>query len=307
MPLHSEISTAPAVQELRAGALPNLLIIGAMKCGTTSLHRYLDLHPEISMSSPKELRFFDDPAWRDRIDWYAGHFARDAAVTGEATVYYTAHPWIPGVPERIHELVPEARLIYVVGDPLQRLVAQWVEWCTIEADRSPEMLGRWARLPFSEVLADYDDPRHPVVCPSRYATQLEPYLALYPKSQVMVVDQYDLKHRRVETLQGIFRFLEVDAGFASPEFADELNTHGEKSRAWSSYSRLRKGLLAAGADRIPAPIRGRLGRGMRSAFSRPIEKPVIDDAVLPGLTEHLRREADRLRRVTGKDFGHWSV
>ena len=44
------------------GALPNVLIIGAMKCGTTSLHHYLDLHPEISMSEQKEVRFFDDPA-----------------------------------------------------------------------------------------------------------------------------------------------------------------------------------------------------------------------------------------------------
>jgi Sulfotransferase domain len=290
-----------------ATALPNLIIIGAMKCGTTSLHSYLDLHPDISMSQPKELRYFDDPAWRERVDWYAGHFDPGAAVTGEATVYYTAHPWIPDVPRRMHELVPDARLIYVVGDPLRRLVAQWVEWCTIEADRSPEMLGRWARQPFSKVLADYDDPAHPVVCPSRYATQLEQYLALYPESQVMVVDQHDLKHSRLETLRSIFRFLDVDDGFESPEFTAELNTHGEKTRAWSSYSRLRKATLAAGAHRIPAPVRGRVGRSMRSVFSRPLEKPEIDDAVLPGLTEHLRDEADRLRRLTGQDFPNWSV
>jgi Sulfotransferase domain len=283
------------------------MIIGAMKCGTTSLHSYLDLHPAISMSSPKELRFFDDPGWRERVDWYASHFDPDVAVTGEATVYYTAHPWIPDVPQRMHELVPEAKLIYLVGDPLKRLIAQWVEWCTIEADQSSEMLGKWARLPFAEVLADYEDPRHPVVCPSRYATQLEQYLELYPSSQVMVVDQEDLKHRRVETLQAIFRFLQVDDRFDSPEFVAELNTHGEKTRAWSSYSRLRKALLAAGAKRIPAAVRGRIGRGMRSAFSRPLDKPVIDGAVRPGLTEHLRAEADRLRRLTGKDFPHWTV
>jgi hypothetical protein len=154
---------------------------------------------------------------------------------------------------RHHELVPGARLIYLVGDPVNRLMAQWVEWCTIEADRSPEMLGKWARLSLAEVLADYDDPRHPVVCPSRYATQLEQYLAFYPSSQIMVVDQHDLGAHRLETLQSIFRFLEVDDGFTSPDFAIELNTHREKSRAWPSYSRLRKALLAAGADRDPPP------------------------------------------------------
>jgi hypothetical protein len=292
---------------LRSEALPNLLIIGAMKCGTTSLHRYLDLHPEISMSSPKELRFFDDPAWRDRIDWYTRHFDPAAAVRGESTVYYTAHPWIPDVPQRIHELVPHARLIYLVGDPLKRLVAQWVEWCTIEADRSPEMLGKWARLPFSEVLADFDDPGHPVVCPSRYATQLEQYLALFPKEQVMVVDQHDLKHRRVETLQAIFRFLQVDEGFTSPEFTDELNTHSQKSRAWSSYSLVRRTLLACGANRIPASTRGRIGQALRSVFSRPIPKPTIDESVRPRLTEHLRDEAERLRNLTGEELPSWGV
>jgi hypothetical protein len=305
--LRAETSPGPEAGELPAGALPNLLIIGAMKCGTTSLHYYLDRHPDISMSSPKELRFFDDPDWRDRIDWYAEHFDADASVTGEATVYYTAHPWIPDVPRRMHQLVPGARLIYLVGDPVKRLMAQWVEWCTIEADRSTEMLGKWARLSLTEVLADYDDPRHPVVCPSRYATQLEQYLAFYPSSQIMVVDQHDLGSRRVETLQSIFRFLGVDEGFTSPDFAVELNTHREKMRAWSSYSRLRKGLLAAGADRIPAPIRGRVGRGMRSVFSRPVVKPAIDDAVRPGLVEHLRDETDRLRGLTGMDFAHWTV
>jgi hypothetical protein len=292
---------------LRSEALPNLLLVGAMKCGTTSLHRYLDLHPEITMSSPKELRFFDDPAWRDRIDWYMRHFDADAPVTGESTVYYTAHPWIPDVPQRIHELVPHTRLIYLVGDPLERLVAQWVEWRSIEADRSPEMLGKWARLPFSEVLADYDDPRHPVVCPSRYATQLEQYLALFPNEQVMVVDQDDLKHRRVQTLQAIFRFLEVDDGFTSPEFADELNTHNQKSRAWSSYSLVRRALLASGAGRLPPSLRGRVGQALRSVFSRPLAKPTIDESVRAGLTEHLREEVDRLRNLTGKELPHWNV
>jgi sulfotransferase family protein len=292
---------------LRSEALPNLLIIGAMKCGTTSLHRYLDLHPEISMSSPKELRFFDDPAWRDRIDWYTHHFDPAAAVSGESTVYYSAYPWIPDVPQRIHELVPHARLIYLVGDPLKRLVAQWVEWCTIEADRSPEMLGKWARLPFSEVLADYEAPGHPVVCPSRYATQLEQYLALFPKSRVMVVDQDDLKHSRMATLQAVFRFLDVDDGFVSPEFADELNTHGEKSRAWSSYSLVRRALLACGAHRFPSSTRGRIGQALRSVFSRPVAKPTIDGSVRAGLAEHLREEADRLRELTGKALPHWSV
>jgi hypothetical protein len=285
--------------------LPNLLIIGAMKCGTTSLHRYLDLHPQISMSHPKELRFFDDPGWERRIGWYRSHFDPDAAVTGEASVYYSAHPWIPEVPERIHALVPEARLIYMVGDPIKRMSAQWAEWCEIEADRDRAMLGKWARKPFSEVLADYDDPGHPVVCPSRYATQLEQYLARFPREQVLVVDQHDLKHDRVTTLQRVFRFLEVDDGFVAPGFTEELNTHGEKRRAFAGYSAARRLVMAAGAKRLPQGLRRRAGSRLRSIFSRPLERPVPEASV--GLTALLRDEADRLRALTGMPFPNWSV
>jgi hypothetical protein len=289
------------------GALPNLLIIGAMKCGTTSLHHYLDLHPEISMSDPKEVRFFDDPAWEERIDWYRGHFDPDSPVRGEASVYYSAYPWIPDVPRRIHSLVPDARLIYMVGDPIKRLSAQWAEWCEIEADRSREMLGKWARKPFAEVLSDFDDPRHPVVCPSRYATQLEQYLELFPREQVLVIDQHDLKHDRLPTLARIFRFLQVDDTFVSPQFTAELNTHEEKRRAFATYSAVRKGLLRAGVRFLPESVRQPLGARLRATLSRPLVRPEVDESLVPGLERALKDEADRLRRLTGMPFPHWSV
>ena len=70
---------------------PNLLIIGAQKCGTTSLHAYLDLHPDVHMAAEKELDFFiADRAWRNGADWYAARFRDDAAVRGEASPNYTA-------------------------------------------------------------------------------------------------------------------------------------------------------------------------------------------------------------------------
>jgi hypothetical protein len=64
--------------------LPNLLIIGAQKCGTTSLHAYLDVHPDVHMAAEKELDFFiEDRAWQRGLQWYATRFRDDAAVRGE--------------------------------------------------------------------------------------------------------------------------------------------------------------------------------------------------------------------------------
>ena len=75
------------------GALPNLVVIGAMKCGSTSLHHYLDAHPAVSMSDHKELNFFYRPQrWQRGADWYRGHFDSTALVRGESSVNYTKSP-----------------------------------------------------------------------------------------------------------------------------------------------------------------------------------------------------------------------
>src|SRR6476659_1140977 len=109
------------------GALPNLIVIGAQKCGTSGLHYYLSLHPEVSMSRPKELNFFiAERNWPRGLDWYRRHFDPRARIRGESSPNYTAYPQHEGVPERMHELIGDARLIYLVRDPLERIAAHWV-------------------------------------------------------------------------------------------------------------------------------------------------------------------------------------
>ena len=129
------------------GGLPNLVVIGAMKCGTSALHYCIDLHPNASMSTPKELNyFFDEPQptdsvsiagerelqmihmrdgnWRRGPDWYAEHFSPEAKVRGESSPAYTA-PWHPDVAERMATLVPDAKLIFLVRDPIARMISQY--------------------------------------------------------------------------------------------------------------------------------------------------------------------------------------
>ena len=85
-------------QAKRAGALPNLIVIGGLKCGTTSLHHYLNLHPQVAMSRPKELNFFvAELNWELGADWYASHFDRTAQVRGETSPHYTNLPRFAGV------------------------------------------------------------------------------------------------------------------------------------------------------------------------------------------------------------------
>ena len=82
--------------------LPNLVVIGAQKCGTSGLHYQLSLHPEIWMSRPKELNFFiEERNWSRGQDWYRHCFDARAKVRGESSPNYTAYPQHLGVPERM--------------------------------------------------------------------------------------------------------------------------------------------------------------------------------------------------------------
>ena len=144
--------------------LPNLITIGAPKAGTSSLHSYLDEHPQMGMSVPKELSYFWRDDWRERRAWYEGKFefpGRDPRVRGESTPFYTDYPFRLHVPERMHELVPDAKLIYVVRDPIERVISHWVQ-----------RAGDGDRTPFEQYMAVYDTPGNRIVAPSRYWFQL---------------------------------------------------------------------------------------------------------------------------------------
>lgn len=201
------------------GALPTFLIVGGMKCGTTALHRYLDLHPDVCTSEPKELNFFfgDDPSgdwvdgnrWRG-TDWYARHFDAAVPARGESSPGYTS-PARPYVPDRIATLLPDVRLIYLTRDPLERAVSQYLHHRRDGTEQRP----------IGEALLDPDSQ---YVARSRHGERIEPYLERFGADRVAVVDHRELLHRRGRVLARLFRFLGVDPGFRSPAFDDRHNT-----------------------------------------------------------------------------------
>jgi hypothetical protein len=152
---------------------PNLFIIGAMKSGTSSLHADLGSHPQIFMSTPKEPMFFSSGAdWRARLEGYLELFAAAGAVhyAGESSTEYSKAPRFPGVPERLHAFNPEARILYLMRDPIERAISHY--WHMVrhhgERRRLPDALRR--------------EPEYADL--SRYAMQLEPYVRLFGMGNV---------------------------------------------------------------------------------------------------------------------------
>jgi hypothetical protein len=283
----------PRADDAPPGALPNLVVIGAQKCGTSVLHYYLSLHPEVSMSKPKELNFFiEERNWARGIDWYRGHFDPDARVRGEASPNYSAYPQHQGVPERMHSVVPEARLIYMIRDPLERIAAHWVH--------------NYAKRREKGTLAEtLTHPNTSYVTRSKYAMQLERFLAFYPREQVLVFQQSELRNKRMETLRRIFDFLGVDPDYTHPRFEQERHQTARKTRATRLAVKLEKLGRSSRARMLPSNFW--LVLDDRLPLRRAIKRPDVRASLPPDALAELRADAERLRELTGRDFSNWKI
>jgi hypothetical protein len=277
--------------------LPNLLIIGAQKCGTTSLHAYLDLHPDVQMASEKELDFFiADRAWRNGPEWYAGRFS-DAPIRGEASPNYTAWPVWDGVPERAAALVPGARLVYLVRDPIERIESHYLQ----------RRLQDGARGDIETVIGDVGDPTNLFVARSRYATQLERWLEHFPREQVLVVAAEELRDDRVATVAAVLAHVGLHDPVDPQLLAAEHHRSDTKAELAPVAERLRASPAGRVLEAVPARVRAPVTRRMRAALSRPVDRRRLPTALRERLCDLLAPEAERLRALTGRRFEAWSL
>jgi hypothetical protein len=288
-----------------AVALPSFFVIGAAKAGTTSLHSYLDQHPEIQMSANKEPRFFAGPADGipyppDRVwgrDEYELLFDPSFAVRGEASTDYAAHPRRRGAPERIRELVPEAKFIYLVRDPIARTISHFQMGVAVMGERRS----------LAEALGDLSELRSPYIASSLYGTQLENYLRHFPEERMLVLDQAELLSDRRATVRRAFAFLGVDEDADLPGLGEEHLSSAEWRTYSPRYVRFVDRFVAPAVRWVPKGFRRSLRRSVERRLWPPLEKPVVAGELQERLEALYAPEADRLRELTGREFRNWSV
>ncbi len=160
----------------RDPSMPDFVIIGAMKCATSTLHDQLDLQAGISMSDPKEPNFFSDgPNFAKGMGWYRSLFASMPAddLKGESSTHLTKYPVHPDAAERLHEALPNAKLIYVMRDPIDRIVSHYIhEWSQ-----------RTINVGINDAVRGHDR----LIAYSSYAMQIGKYMRLYDRSQILPV------------------------------------------------------------------------------------------------------------------------
>jgi hypothetical protein len=241
--------------------LPDFIVVGAQKAGTTALYAYLRWHPGITGPSWKEVSFFDRHWWRGE-SWYRGQFPlrAGARLVGEASPSYLFHPLAP---ERARSLVPAAKLIALVRNPVDRAYSQYQH--EVALGREP--------LSFEDALAAEEertrgetdrlvaDPRafsrawwdHTYAARGRYAEQLERWLAVYPREQLLVVSTEELGEKPAETYAAILAFL----GAAPHDLEEYPRVFDREYEPMRADTRVRLATSFAGPNRRLEELLGR--------------------------------------------------
>ena len=175
---------------------PDFIIIGAMKCATSTLHDQLALQPGIFMTTLKEPNFFsNDEQYAKGLKWYLSHFenAKETDICGESSTHYTKLPTYPNTVKRIYQEFSNVKLIYVMRHPIDRLVSQYIhEWTFNKVSSNINI----AIDNYSELI-EY----------SLYSKQIEPYIKTFGKEQILPVFFERLVAYKQEELARICHFI----------------------------------------------------------------------------------------------------
>jgi hypothetical protein len=205
-------------------ALPQFLILGAQRSGTTTLYKWMTQHPQIRPATKKEIHFFD-LNFRNGIPWYRIHFPLrsklgDDRITGEASPYYLFHP---RAPERIRSVLPDVKMIVLLRNPAERAVSHYFhevrlgredlpieEALRLEESRlQPEL----EKMQKDEFYFSAAHQRHSYKARGLYAEQLKRYFDLFDRRQLLVLSSEEYFADPANALHVIFSFLEINAGF----------------------------------------------------------------------------------------------
>lgn len=305
-----------------AARLPTFIVAGAPKAGSTALYFYLAQHPQVYMSPVKEPTFFGAAdiaasSMRDIVlqravpkpglrgymsslhaggplvlEWddYVNLFrdARDEIAIGEASVSYL---WQPSAAQAIRERLPEARLVFILRDPAERLFTHW--------------LGSSWRVPHASFAERFRGALEPegigrnIVAIGRYATHMRRFFEVFPRDQILVVLYDDYRRDARAVLRQIFAFIGVD-----PEVpVDVSRRHGE-----TMVPRFR--LLHAARDRLIglAPLLPWLPEGVRRTLKgvyRRAPTAVMSHADRRMVIDYYHDEIVRLQSLIGRDLSAW--
>jgi len=306
---------------------PNFLIIGAPKCGTSSIYEWLRETGGIFLPDNKEPSFFLDHYGYTNWDGYMSIFApaSDFPLRGEASAGYLA---APEAPARIHETLPNAKLIILLRNPVSRAFSGWL-WMVMEGY---EPLGSFADAIAAEAQRA-SDPNfkfkapeyfmdYPYFTVGLYAEQIERYFALFPKEQIKIFLFDDLVNEPKRIYEETCAFLEVKPSTHVNLTARNVSSLPRSAMLQYFLRRVNQSTMFVEPDWLPHAmnrgtafkIRPRWIADRADDLSRRLmdwnlaqgSKPARDDKVDKQLREKYRVPNEKLAALIGRDLSHWA-
>ena len=294
--------------------LPNFLILGAAKTGTTSLYRYLRQHPKIYMSPAKEPRFF---AFEGEILNYKGpgdaqetaktdlksyqdlfRDVTDETAIGEASTVYL---WSPKAAERIQYYIPDAKLIAILRNPVERAYSNFLH--LVQAEREP--LSDFAQALKQEQERINNNWWHFWYYKEQgfYSVQLKRYCDRFDANQIKVYLYEDFQAEPITVVKDIFRFLEVDSDF-TPNLSEKVRQSRRvpKNKALHSLLTQPNPLKAILKPLLPTKVRQRVADNLNQ---KNLVKPKVSPEVCQQLIEEYREDIVALQDLIKRDLSNW--
>ena len=204
--------------------LPDFLIVGAQKCGTTTLHDVLKLHPEISMSDLKEVNYFtNESKYIKGLDFYAQYWTPDAAtkILGEASPGYMVYP---GVAERIRKDLGQIKVIIILRDPVKRAISQyWDNRRKLNENESFEQIFK------TYLTVDYSPDSKGYFSRGVYIKYIENYWELFGKNNVHLLTLESFIDDAENVLKELLSFLEISQELLS------LDKASNSAMIWDNF------------------------------------------------------------------------
>jgi hypothetical protein len=288
--------------------MPNFLIIGAMKSGTTALYYYLEQHPEVYMSPVKEPNFFSSRGQENavgavtHIGTYEDLFR---GVSGEKAIGEASHCYLyePRAAAEIRRYIPGAKLIAILRNPIDRAYSHFLHMVR----SGTEPLDDFAQaLRVDEVGVHKERTFQDYIGRGLYYSQLKRYLGTFPREQVRVYLYEDLSGAPISTVQDALRFLEVDDSFV-PDVSLRRNVSGYPKyntldRLLRSQSRVKHALKIY----LPARLRWRLSEAFDDLKTRNlVEPPPIQPEVRHQLISVYREDILKVQELIHRDLSGW--
>lgn len=197
--------------------LPNFLVVGGQKCGTTSLHEYLSLHPDIYLPSVKETHFFADPKkYENGIEYYEKEYFSDwkgEPAVGEVDPDYI---YIPDALERIrqHLDVKNLKIVLLVRNPVDRAFSHYL--MTYRRGVEKESFENAIQLEHKRIKKGFYEREHfSYLDRGFYGRDVERFLNVFPSHNVMVLDAYEFRNNTLGCIRNVLDFIGVDAAYKS--------------------------------------------------------------------------------------------